>query len=99
MKLLLGVLSLVCLFGLTRLQATSPMASPEIVPAVASIGSAADISSGSAEIDGAETNVICPLRWTCNYRNWYSTQAACSATSCGATCELDYRCGFGCVCP
>ena len=41
---------------------------------------------------------ICPQAWTCDHRRWYGTESACH-TFCGPICELDYRCGTGCVCP
>jgi len=42
---------------------------------------------------------ICPLKWTCNYQNYYSTQTQCTA-ACGASaCERDYACTGNCVCP
>lgn len=41
---------------------------------------------------------ICPQAWTCDHRHWYGTESACH-TFCGPTCERDFRCGLGCVCP
>lgn len=59
---------------------------------------APELTGPAVDLDGAETSAICPQKWTCNYRNWYGTEANCNA-SCGGPCFLDYRCTVGCVCP
>lgn len=42
---------------------------------------------------------ICPLKWTCDYTRYYTTQTQC-ATACGSnTCTRDYACTGTCVCP
>jgi hypothetical protein len=50
------------------------------------------------DLERGATRVICPQRWTCNHHLWFATEAEC-LTSCGPSCELDYRCAAGCVCP
>ncbi|WNG20857.1 hypothetical protein [Cystobacter fuscus] len=42
---------------------------------------------------------ICPLKWTCNYQNYYTTQTQCAAACGGDTCTRDYACTGTCVCP
>ncbi|QRN95925.1 hypothetical protein JRI60_43945 [Archangium violaceum] len=56
--------------------------------------------SEAAPADGQVTAMaICPLKWTCNWVRYYSTQSACT-TACGATpCFTDYACTGSCVCP
>jgi hypothetical protein len=49
--------------------------------------------------DGAETEAICPRRWTCDSSSFYSTQQTCiNATGC-STCYRDYDCNGSCLCP
>ncbi|EPX60784.1 hypothetical protein D187_001433 [Cystobacter fuscus DSM 2262] len=42
---------------------------------------------------------ICPLKWTCNYQNYYTTQTQCAAACGSDTCTRDYACTGTCVCP
>ncbi len=41
---------------------------------------APDLAGPAVDLDGAETSAICPQKWTCNYRNWYSSEATCNAS-------------------
>jgi hypothetical protein len=56
--------------------------------------------SETAPADGQVTAMaICPLKWTCNWVKYYSTESACT-TACGATpCFTDYACTGSCLCP
>ncbi|WP_395826044.1 hypothetical protein [Archangium minus] len=39
---------------------------------------------------------ICSMLWTCNYSQWYGSEANCTA-ACGRPCTRDYRCNGTCV--
>lgn len=70
---------------------TEAVQAPESTPAPAP--AADQVSKPVTEM------AACKLMWTCNYTNYYSTQAACKA-ACGTTpCEHDYACTGGCICP
>lgn len=92
MKLVFATMFLLGAMGLSRLDAAPP------APSAGTTASMNEEAAPAAELDGSETSVICPQKWTCNNRNWYSTEATCNA-SCGGVCYLDYRCTGGCVCP
>ncbi|ATB38524.1 hypothetical protein CYFUS_003959 [Cystobacter fuscus] len=42
---------------------------------------------------------ICPLKWTCNFQTFYSTQTQCTTACGGSECWREYACTGGCVCP
>ncbi|MFY0575728.1 hypothetical protein ACN28S_16430 [Cystobacter fuscus] len=42
---------------------------------------------------------ICPLKWTCNFQNFYSTETQCAASCGGSSCWREYACTGTCVCP
>lgn len=88
MKLVLAALSLFCLLGMSKLQAGP------LVPA------AAAPPAEESAVGNGEEEAYCPMQWTCNFRNWYTSQAACQAGCVGGFgCQLEYHCMAGCVCP
>lgn len=44
---------------------------------------------------------FCPIQWTCDSFNWFTTQSACqtSAACASGLCERDVRCVAGCISP
>ncbi len=63
----------------------------------------AAVSESAAGQEGSEENVTamatCPLRWTCDYWNYYSTKSACEAACGVGSCVRDFDCNGTCICP
>lgn len=95
MKFVFAAVFLVGALGLAKLDAAPPAPA---APA-ASTAEVTDHAVPAGVLGGPSTSAICPQKWTCNYRNWYSTEAACNTSCGGGACFLDYRCTVGCVCP
>jgi hypothetical protein len=94
MKFVFVAMFLVGALGLSKLDAAPPASAPS-----APTAEAADQAVPAGVLGGPSTSAICPQKWTCNYRSWYSTEAACTAGCTTGACFLDYRCTGGCVCP
>jgi hypothetical protein len=84
MKLALAALSLFLLLGTSHLAASPAPSAPE--------------AATPAAVDPDADEAYCPMQWTCNFRSWYTSQATCAA-NCSGTCQLEYHCSPGCVCP
>ena len=93
-KICLGAIA--ALFAVACTRAAEPPAPP---PASAIDPAAALQALGTQERDRThEQSAVCPRMWTCNYVNWWSTLAQCTA-NCGSACWREYDCSGNCVCP
>jgi hypothetical protein len=93
-KICLGVIAIVLAIGCSR--GEDPSSAPP--PAACSTRTELHALSTQDRDRTFDQHGICPRQWTCNWNNWYGSEAACNA-SCGSACWLEYRCGLSCFCP
>lgn len=99
MKIVLSALFLLSLVGFSQTRSISPPPSPGwLAEAAAPVATAPEAEE--AAVGNGDEEAYCPMHWTCNFRNWYTSQAACVASCAGGFgCMLEYHCSPGCVCP